>query len=687
MEKRLASQGGLVECSHAFRADAAVNAARFMTRQVETMEARQAMTRPFRSLAFALVLCLIFGLGQASAQSRSQAGAYDQQQSTRNAGGLDEQSNTYDQQNSAGNTDNGNTGATEGYEPDNLNADVQTVPTEGQSDQNRALNSNTRQRGNGPRRAVVEIKPNEFEEFVSKLSGRKIRRFGSEILLPESRDFSAPPTTAVPLDYRINPGDELVIGLTGSVQADNLRLPVDREGRIFLPKVGPVRVGGVPYLDLQGAIASQVARQYRQFRVSVSIGKLHGITVYVTGFAAIPGSYTVSSLSTVVNAVLAAGGPSAGGSFRSIQVKRAGRLVANFDLYDFLLKGDNTADVVLQNGDVIFIAPSGAQVAVIGSVNREAVYEVRAGDSLNDAMLYAGGANTVADLTRLHVLDPALNNGWQELAPIDALSQKATRGQVLRVFSTTGITQPSQRLQSIVTISGEVPRPGRYFVKSGTTLDEVIVMAGGLTPQAYPYGAVFVRDSLRRQQRLNFEKALNELQITLTAQPLTSALARDEDLRYRNSAVTALVDQIRLRRAEGRLVLPTVPTDNLVRGNLVVENNDELFIPSTPPSVGVYGLVNSSADFVFTPGLAIKYYIKLAGGYSRFADRKNLLVIRSNGTVQGGKGVAGAKALPGDLIFVSVDSDRGAFWAKLRDLLSFGFQGALTAAAVVSATK
>lgn len=656
-------------------------------RQVETMEARQAMTSPSRSLAFALVWCLIFGLGQASAQSRSQSGASDQQQSTRNSGGSDQQSNTYDQQNTTGNTGSGNTGASESYEPDNLNADAQAVPAEGQSDQDRISGSNARKRDNSSRRTVLEAKPSEFEEFVSKLSGRKIRRFGAELLVPESRDFSAPSTTAVPPDYRINPGDELVIGLTGSVQANNLRLTVDKEGRIFLPKVGPVRVGGVPYRDLQGVIASQVGRQYRQFRVSVSIGKLHGITVYVTGFATAPGSYTVSSLSTVVNAVLSAGGPSAGGSFRSIQVRRAGRLVANFDLYDFLLKGDNSADVVLQNGDVIFIAPSGAQVAVIGSVNREAVYEVRAGDTLNDVLLYAGGANTVADLTRLHVLDPALSNGWQEFAPVDALSQKATRGQVLRVFSTTGLAQPSQRLQSIVTISGEVLRPGRYFVKPGTTLDEVIVMAGGLTPQAYPYGAVFVRDSLRRQQKLNFEKALSELQITLTAQPLTSALARDEELRYRNSAVTALVDQLRQRRAEGRLVLQTMPTDNYVRGNLVVENNDELFIPPTPPSVGVYGLVNSSADFVFTPGLAIKDYIKLAGGYSRFADKKHLIVIRANGTVLGGNGVAGAKALPGDLIFVPVDSERGAFWAKLRDVLSFGFQGVLTAATVVSATK
>ena len=180
-----------------------------------------------------------------------------------------------------------------------------------------------------------------------------MRRFGANLLVPDARNFTAPPTTTVPTDYRLNPGDELLVGLTGSVQATNLRLTINSEGRIFIPRVGAVNVAGVRYGDVQALIASQMSRQYRNFRVAVSIGRLHGITVYVTGFAAVPGSYTVSSLSTLVNAVLAAGGPSAGGSFRSIQVRRNGQLISDFDLYDLLLKGDKSADVLLQNGDVI----------------------------------------------------------------------------------------------------------------------------------------------------------------------------------------------------------------------------------------------------------------------------------------------------------------------------------------------
>jgi protein involved in polysaccharide export with SLBB domain len=533
-----------------------------------------------------------------------------------------------------------------------------------------------------PERPTRRVKPSEFEGFASDIAGKPIRRFGSELLIPEARDFTAPPTTAVPGNYRINPGDTIVLGLTGGVEASNVRLIVNPEGQIFVPKVGAVRVGGLPYRDLQSAISREISRQYRNFTASVVMGPLHGITVYVTGFAQTPGSYTVSSLSTLVNAVLAAGGPSAGGSFRSLQVRRGGKLVSDFDLYDFLLKGDKSGDVVLQNDDVIFIAPAGAQVAVIGSVNSEAIYEAKAGDTLNDVLLYAGGANTVADISRLHVFDPMSDQGWQEIAPQQARGEPVRRGQILRVLSGVGIAQPSQRMQSLVTVSGEVLKPGRYFVKPGTSLDEVVAMAGGLTTQAYPFGAVFVRESLRRQQKANFERAVDEVKITLTGQPLVSAVAQQGDAGARLAAVNSLVEQLRSRRIDGRLVLQSNPAMAAVPGGFIVENNDSLYIPAQTIAVGVYGMVNSSADFRYTPGLRIRDYLKLAGGFNRLADKHHIFVVRANGTLLAGRSAEGSAALPGDLIFVPVDAARGEFWARLRDITSTLFSGVAAAASV-----
>lgn len=559
------------------------------------------------------------------------------------------------------------------YEPDEV------VP--------RSQNASNATRGAATKLNVRRQQPNEFEKFVSDIAGKELRRFGSELLVSQLPSYVTPATAIVPPSYRLNPGDEIVLGLTGSVQASNLRLVVDTEGRIFIPRVGAVRVGGVPYGELQTTIAQQVARQYRDFRVSATIGQLRGITVNVTGFAEVPGSYTLSSLSTLVNAVLAAGGPSAGGSFRSIQLRRSGKLIADLDLYAFLIRGDATGDLVLQDNDVITIAPSGAQVAVLGSVNREGIYEVRANDTVNDALLYAGGANTVADLSRLHLLDPAGTTGWVEIDPSALTTTRADRGKILRVLSAVGIAQPSQRLQSLVTIGGEVMKPGRYFVAPGTSLQQVMEMAGGLTPEAYAFGSVFVRDSLRREQEKNIEELAIEIRIALTADPLVRTDGNQTDLALRQNAVDVLVRYLRERRTGGRLVLETASDTNRIESSFVVENNDELYIPPRPLSVGVYGLVKSTADFQFKPGSRIRDYIEKAGGYARLADPKNMFVIRANGTVLGGRSSLGQLAMPGDVVFVPLTSNRGAFWKNLRDILGAVTQTTLTAATVVASTK
>ena len=536
-------------------------------------------------------------------------------------------------------------------------------------------------------RPLVQSPPplSEFERYVSQIVDKPLRRFGSSLLVPGSRDFTTPPTTTVPPDYQLNPGDEILIGLAGSVEASNLRLTIDPEGRIFIPRVGAVNVGGVRYGDLQALIARAVSRQYRNFRVAASVGRLHGITVYVTGFARMPGSYTVSSLSTLVNAVLAAGGPSGGGSFRSIQVRRNGRLVSDFDLYDLLLKGDRSADIVLQNGDVIYIAPAGPQVAVVGSVNVEAIYEARRDETLEQMLLYAGGVNTVADDTRLLLIDPTKPGGWQQLTPPQVQARVASRGEILRVLPAIGIAQPQVRLPALVTVSGEVARPGRYYVQPGTPLATVIQQAGGLTPQAYVYGTVFTRDSVRDTQRQSYRRAIGDLELALKAQPLTNASQQVTIDPGRLQAVQSIVDQLRRREPDGRMVLNVTPADSNLPGGVVVENNDSIYVPPQPVTVGVFGAVPSPASFEYTRGETIGDYLRHAGGFEKISDKSKIFVVRANGTLisrDSYGNVLHAKALPGDLIFVPINATRGEFWARLRDITSSILPTVVTAAAI-----
>lgn len=536
-------------------------------------------------------------------------------------------------------------------------------------------------------RLVGPAPPSEFESFVSTISGRQLRRFGAELLVPGARDFASPATTAIPPDYRINPGDQIRLALAGPVTADDLRLAVDSEGRIFVPRVGAVRVGGVRYADLRELIGTQVARQYRNFELQVTVADLRGVTVFVTGFVQAPGSFTVGSLSTLVNAVLAAGGPSAGGSFRSIQLRRGGALVSDFDLYDLLLRGDRSGDMVVQNGDVITIAPVGEQVAVTGSVNREAIYELAPGETLNDALLYAGGTSTLADRSRLLVLD-TLGMGetqWQEISAAEAATRVAVRGDVIRVLSNAGIARPLQQQSLLVTISGEVARPGRYYFRPGTPLAEVLAEAGGLTEQAFPFASVITRESVRVQQQASFARAIADAELLLTAQPLTS-VDRAAAVQPANiELIRSVVAQMGAREPTGRLVFDLPVNAASLPADLVMENNDTIFVPSRPVTVGVFGAVPTPASFAFAEGRRIRDFVELAGGVQDLGDDNEMFVVRANGTVLAdGERTLRAPALPGDLIFIPIDANRGEFWARIRDVVGMLSSSVIVAASVNS---
>lgn len=539
----------------------------------------------------------------------------------------------------------------------------------------------------GETRLSEPAPPGEFESLVSRLVGKDLRRFGAELLVPDARGFAVPATAAIPPDYRLNPGDSIRLALSGPVQANDLKLTVDSEGRIFVPQIGAIRVGGVRYADLREVIGREVSRQYRGFELEVTVARLGGVSVYVTGFVQRPGTLTVGSLSTLVNAVLAAGGPSQGGSFRSIQLRRGGQLVSDFDLYDLLLRGDRSGDAVLQNADVIFVSASGEQVAVTGSVNREAIYELAPGETLLDALDYAGGASTLADRTRLMVYDPLGTNeaGWAEVTFGEAASRAVRRGEIIRVLSNAGIARPLQQQSLLVTISGEVERPGRYFFRPGSSLADVLAQAGGLTPDAFPYASVITRESVRRQQQASFERAIADAEMQLTAQPLTS-VDRAQMIQPANlELIRSVVAQMGMREPTGRLVFDLPVDATALPTDLVLENNDTIHVPARPVTVGVFGAVPTPASFAYAEGRQLRDYVTLAGGIQDMGDDDEMFVVRANGTVlANGKKTLRAEALPGDLVFIPIDANRGEFWARLRDIMGSIFGGLVGVASVQS---
>jgi protein involved in polysaccharide export with SLBB domain len=212
----------------------------------------------------------------------------------------------------------------------------------------------------------------------------------------------------------------------------------------------------------------------------------------------------------MVNALMRSGGPSAAGSFRNIQLRRGREVVTSVDLYELLLKGDRSADRSLQADDVIFVGPVGPQVAVIGSVNQAAIFELKAGETVNDLLRMAGGLSTVADTSRLAVerLDDRASVRITQIELPQGLATPLRSGDVLRAFNSTSAALPVQRQNKRVRIEGEVLRPGEYVLPPQTTIADVLRVSGGLTPAAYVFGTEFSRESVRVTQQENYERAL-----------------------------------------------------------------------------------------------------------------------------------------------------------------------------------
>lgn len=532
--------------------------------------------------------------------------------------------------------------------------------------------------------------PNEFERYVASALGRPLPRFGTGLLLPDNRDYALPATSTVPPGYILSVGDTIAISLTGSTEG-SVERQIDTDGKIFLPRVGPVMLAGVRYADLKDRIAAAIGRQYRGYEVTVSVRQLRGIRVYVTGFANDPGAYSVNSLSTMLNAVLAAGGPSAGGSFRSVQLYRHGNLVGEFDLYDLVRRGDRSKDQVLQNEDVLFIPPLGKQVAITGSVNEEAIYEAKPGETMEDMLRIAGGSNNLADETRvmLYRASDVSSSGAIQIGAAELASQDVKGGDLIQVLSEGTLQRPLAGQSVLVRIEGEVNKPGNYFVPANSTMTDILTRAGGATSRAFTFGTRLERSSVRVQQREAFREAIQQLEMSLAAAPLTAGQTLDAGERANQLAgARAVLDRLRAAEPDGRVVLDISPGATTLPSNLLMENNDRIVIPPRGTTIGVFGAVYRPASFYLNEDgkpLKVSAYIDRAGGPMRSADKNSIFLVRANGSVLSRRnGALNTAVLPGDVIFVPVRTQSTSIWTRIREISTIIFQMGISAAALAA---
>jgi protein involved in polysaccharide export with SLBB domain len=646
----------------------------------------------------------------------------------------------------------------------------------------------------------------QFQSYVAGISGKQIPLFGYSLF--GSRQFGAADNLPAPGDYLIGPGDTIELRVWGTVDmAQNLT--VDRNGEVSIPKVGSIVVAGAKAKDLESLLEKRIARVFKNFEVSATLGNLRSMTVYVVGQARVPGAHTVAGFSTLISALFETGGPSALGSMRDVQLVRDGKLVTRVDLYDFIRRGDKSGDAPLRPGDVILIPPAGPRVALLGALDQPAVYELKQDEqSLKGLLSFGGGVNVLTtpykalieridssnrnsplavreikldetalkqplaggDVVTLLPIRQAFSNAvtlrgnvaaplrysftpgmrisdlipepsalitgdyyrrknsvvqfergdtkltddsavndvrnlleeinWDyalvqrfdtstvtsKLLPFNlgrAIKAKDPAhdlvlqpGDVVTIFSVKDVALPVAKRQRYVEVRGEVVVPGIYEVAPGDTLDTVVARAGGFTPSAYLYGAIFVRESTRKQQQANLDAVKSRLQADVSNQSAqlaqntknvltgaTDAAAIQLQVQEKQRALDRIADL----KASGRIALELDPRRPELP-DILLEDGDVLTIPVRPSFVAVYGAVYAETSFLHAPNKPASEYIEQAGPTAN-AELDGALIVRADGSVYANRaqrswaGLGNSRFMdttlqPGDVIFVPEEVDK-----------------------------
>ncbi|MBI2375333.1 MAG: SLBB domain-containing protein [Deltaproteobacteria bacterium] len=425
--------------------------------------------------------------------------------------------------------------------------------------------------------------PSAFERYVW---GRmpsdvdlEIKQFGYELF--ENRIVTFTPVTSVPVgpDYIVGPDDQLVITVWGATDA-RYDVTVDREGKVTLPELGVVYVGGLTFEETKALINKRFNRFYKNtVQLTVGMGALRTMKIFVVGHVVQPGSFEVSSLSTLVNALFAAGGPTKNGSMRNIQVKRDGKTVVAFDFYDFLLRGDKSKDIRLLPSDVIFVPPVGPLAGVAGNVNTPAVFELSGETHLQDLLDMAGGVRATGYTQRLQVERIFKNTAKGVLdLNLEALNERSNvlmqDGDLVKIFSI------SQAITNPIELSGNCQRPGTYEWREGIRVKDILTGPEMLLPDTF------------------FDFALIERLVPP----------------YYQKAYVSIDLKKLLFEGDEDANLELQPYDKIVVFDKKSMKDDE--------KVRIAGAVNRPGSYEFRDGMTLSDLLKLAGGLKRYAYRE-----------------------------------------------------------------
>ncbi|MEO8167934.1 MAG: SLBB domain-containing protein, partial [bacterium] len=344
-----------------------------------------------------------------------------------------------------------------------------------------------------------------------------LQPFGMEIFQSPSSAFDVVLNLASPPSYLLGPSDEIVITVWGETKL-NYQLQINREGNVIVPDVGPVNANGSTLAQFKQRLQNRMASIYSGLEgrygkpntfLDVSLGKIRTLQIFVLGEVVKPGGYAISSFATAFNALYLSGGPTINGTMRNVQIVRKGEEIPPIDLYDYIIRGDNSKDVRLQDGDIVFVKPVGRRVAIAGGVARPAIYEVKEKESLGDLLTLAGGLRFDAYVDRVHIerVIPFNERDKYKKNLLDIDLPFTTEGEllrspytlqdgdVIRIFKVTNLAQ------NRVTISGNVNKPGQFELHPGMRIRDLILAADSLQRNTFSERGTLFRllPTLRRE--------------------------------------------------------------------------------------------------------------------------------------------------------------------------------------------
>lgn len=417
-----------------------------------------------------------------------------------------------------------------------------------------------------------------------------LKPFGYELFEGAPSTFAPATDIPVPVDYVIGPGDTVYVQLFGNQNSEYF-LEVSREGVINFPEIGPLNVSALSFTDLRNLINERVSEQMIGVRASTTLGELRSIRIFVLGEVERPGSYTVSGLSTMTNALFASGGLQEIGSMRSIALVRDGDTVTTLDLYDLLLRGDTSGDARLQPGDVIFVHPVGESVAIDGEVRRPALYELRDERTVSAVIDLAGGLNAIADRAsmKLERIVPSRGTTVRDIN----LSLPTGGQQLVQDGDVIRVQRNVQQLSNSVRLEGNVFQPGLYEWREGMRLGDLLPTPDSVMPMT-DINYVIVR----REIRSNVQ---------------TEVLSADLEEIWASGGVS------------GNLILmprDTVHVFNLnigrghVVGPILAEMRQQAPPTASTPSIRIGGRVRAAGEYPLEQGMRIGDLLRAGGGLS-----------------------------------------------------------------------